>query len=487
VRPWLSVAPVLATSLVALSLAGCAGTSREAAATPSTTAAAPPAQLGELWVDASVFNPGDGSGARPFKTLQEALATPSRPLVVHLRSGLYPGPFTLPDGATLQGEGQVVLFVEGTGTVVTASGEARLRGLTVQGGGAGIEAEGSLALENVQLSGQRRAAVRMTHGALRVEGCTFQASVSETSGLLLEAGTRTEVRDSRFLGPYWRAIHARGAQRVSVEDARFEGAVTGLHQVGGEAVVRRSSFTGGRGPGLFLARGSLRVEEVRVKGHEYALQTRQANPLWVRDFASVGAERAGLGLTETRAELEDVVLVSSGAFGGLQSIESDVVARRLRVQRPSSYGVNARGGKLRLEEAVITNVVDKGEAGNGVELRQCTAEVSGLTVVDAGGIGVLVAQGSKATLHDVRLERCRWAGVMAETLGEVRGSSVTVRDSPGSAVAVPGDGVVELYRLISEKNAEGAVWAECARGAKVTLIGLREDGPARPRPGCVQP
>ncbi|HLL53955.1 MAG TPA: hypothetical protein VK447_10435, partial [Myxococcaceae bacterium] len=353
-RPWVSAASVLAASVFATFglasfatlLAGCATVSPEA---PPAAATAPAATVvprdRELWVDASVPEAGDGSRAKPFKTLAQALQATSGTGRIHLRSGLYPGPFTLADGAVLEGQGEVVLYLEGTGTVVTTSGEVRLSGLTVQGGGHGIEVEGTLALTKVQLSGHRRAAVRLVQGTLRAEHSTFQASVSESSGLLLEAGTRAEVRESKFLGPYWRALHARGVQRVIVEDSRFEGPVTGLHQVGGEAVVRRTSLHGGRGPALFVARGSLRAEGVRVKGHEYALQTRQVNPLVVRDFVSVAAERAGLGLFDAKGELEDVVVVGSGTFGALQALDSDVTVRRLRAHRSQGYGVMVRGGK----------------------------------------------------------------------------------------------------------------------------------------------
>lgn len=479
-RSWL-----LAPLLLAVPLAGCVRRSPEPAAPAPALAAPSPART--LWVDASAPTPGDGSAEHPFKSLGQALQAPGRPLSIRLRSGLYAGPFTLPDGTALEGEGQVVLFVEGTETVVTTRGDVRLTGLTVQGGATGIEAEGRLVLDRVQLSGQRRAVVRLASGAVEARGCTFQASVSDTSGLLLEAGTRAAVVDSAFLGPYWRAIHARGVQRVTVDGARFEGPVTGLHQVGGEARVTRTTFTGGRGPALFMARGALTVERTSVKGHEYALQTRQVSPLVVRDFASVSADRAGMGLTETRAELEDVVVVESGPYGGLQLIESDVTARRVHLHRPMGSGISTRGGKLDLREAIITVVREEREGGgNAVELRQTAAQVSGLTVLGAAGICLLAAQTSQVQVQDLWLDRCRWAGVTAETQAQVRGGLVWVSGSPGAAVAVPGDGSVEINRLISEQNADGAVWAECERGAKVRLKGLKEDGPARPKPACVQ-
>jgi len=474
---------------LALALVLLAGCVRGPPEGPQAEAAGalPPRAPVELWVDSTAREAGEGSRGRPFKGLKEALAVSASSLRIHVGRGLYAGPFTLPPGTVLEGTGEVVLYAEGEGGVLQAPGGAQLSGLSVQGGDTGVEAEGTLGLSRVRFSGQRRVAVRLVSGQVTVKGSTFQASVSETVGLLLEAGTRAEVVDTEFLGPYARALAARGPQTVQVSHSRFEGPVTGLHVVGGDAGVRFSTFQGGRGPALFLARAALSVEGVSVKGHEYALQVREVKPLSVRDFASVGAERAGLALMQSQGVLEDVQVVDSGPLGALQLLESNLEVRRLRVHRPECFGVTARGGTLSLEEALLTEVRDVGgQSGNAVELRKAKVRLNGLTVLKADGLCVLAAEDSQVTLTDAWLSQCRWAGVLAETLARVQGAEVTVRRSPGSAIALPGDGEVSLYRLVSEKNTEGAVWADCAQGARGTLRGLRDDSPPRPWPPCVQ-
>src|SRR5690349_11779507 len=63
---------------------------------PGTPVAVAVAPL-ELWLDASAPGGGDGTEARPYRALGEALLRAgAAPLRLHLRTGLYQGPFELP-------------------------------------------------------------------------------------------------------------------------------------------------------------------------------------------------------------------------------------------------------------------------------------------------------------------------------------------------------------------------------------------------------
>lgn len=443
----------------------------------------PPPPVAELWVDGSAPEGGDGSRERPIKALGQALAGSPRPLWIHLASGLYPGPFELAGGVALEGVGTVVLHAD-AGVVVRASGVTSFAGLTIQGGATGIESDGELVLERVALSGQREVALRMTRGSARLERAQFQASVSETRGLVLEGGTTAAVRDSAFLGPYRRAVDARGGSELTVEGCRFDGPVTGLNQVEGRATVRRSAFSGGRGAAIFSASGALRLEDVRVHGHEYALQARKAWQLRVRGFASDGAERAAIALLESRAEIEDALLLGSGSFGAVQLIASEVSLRRFWIHRAEAYGVVARGGTLTLTDGVVSRVTDPGDgAGDGVLLRQTTARIEAVSILDAAGSGLHAAEAARVQVRAMTLERCRWGGVLAETLAQVEGASVIVRSS-AAAVVVPDEARVRLDALVAERSGQGPIWAECARGADVALVRSRSDGAPLPHSPC---
>lgn len=466
-----------------------------ASACPRAPAPAPPPAPArapvERWVDAFAPEGGDGSRARAFRGLGRALEESPRPLRVHLAPGLYRGPFELSGGVSLEGVGAVVLHAEGGDEVVVrARGPVSLSGLTVQGGAVGVELGdpgGELRLGQVELSGQRRAAVRAVGGRVQARGVVFRASVSGTSGLILEAGSMGELSGAAFLGPYRRAIEGREVAGLVLDGCRFEGPVTGLHQLGGRAAVRRSAFSGGRGPALFVARGALEVEGSRIKGHEYALQAGEGARLSVRGFVSVGAERAALALVGARADVEDALLLESGNHGGIQVVGGEVSVRRFWIDRPEAYGVLARGGKLHLLDGVVSRVTDRGgEAGDGVQIREAVARVESVSMVEVAGAGLHAAEGSALAVREVVLERCRQGGVVADTLARVDGASLIVRGSSLAAVVVPGEAYVRLDALSSEQNALGAVWAECGSGAEVELLRLREDGPPRPRSPCVR-
>ena len=449
-----------------------------------------PAAPAERWVDAYAREGGDGSRERAYRSLGQALAEGPRPLHVHLAAGLYQGPFELEGGVSLEGRGRVVLHAEGgEAAVVRVRGPASLKGLAVQGGAVGVEVaggpDGELRLVEVELSAQRRVAVWARGGRVVAQGSVFRAAVSEVGGLVLEGG-RGELSGVSFLGPFRRAVEVKQAQ-VALEDCRFAGPVTGLHQVGGSAVVRRSTFEGGRGPALFASQGGLEVEEGSVKGHEYALQTGEGAHLRVRKLVSVGAERAALALVGTRADVEDVLLLDSGSYGGLEVVGGDVVVRRFWIDRPDAYGVLGRGGRLRLEHGVVSRVTDRGgDAGDGVQLRKVTAHVESVWVVEVAGFGLHAAEASVLVVQDAVLDRCAQGGVAAESLARVEGTSLLVSRSPSAAVVVPDEASVRLDTLASEQNALGVVWAECARGAQVELRRVRTDGPAPPSSPCVR-
>ncbi|MFP2934131.1 hypothetical protein ACLESO_55200, partial [Pyxidicoccus sp. 3LG] len=120
--------------LLALSTCTCRG--------PSPREAPPPGGVTRthVWVDAAWWRPGDGTRERPLRSLAEALIRPG-PLTVHLAMGTYTGPFHLPEGVRLEGQGPAsVLYAEGPDVPVVRAGQgAELANLAVQGGGWGLE------------------------------------------------------------------------------------------------------------------------------------------------------------------------------------------------------------------------------------------------------------------------------------------------------------------------------------------------------------
>ncbi|WP_375771422.1 DUF1565 domain-containing protein [Archangium gephyra] len=451
-------------------------------ATAGVIAPGEPAGPAEVWVDAARRGAADGSRERPFSSLSEALARVpggAASVRVHLAPGRYPGPFVLPAGRELVGAGEgSVLYGAGTEPVIRAPGGGLLKGLVLEGGGWGLDAAGPVRLEAVRFRGQGTGAVRVETGQLKVVGGGFEAGGPGAVGVLLGGGARAEVRGATFTGSFRRGVEARDAQ-AELESVSFRGPLTALYQEAGRVLLRHVSVEGGSEAGLFVQRGTLRLEDVTVTGHEFGLQSMKAT-LEGRGFTSVRAVRAGLALVGSQAELEDTVVLGSGGFGGVSLVASETVLRGLRVDGAQEYGLTATRGRLRLERAILTRLTTSdGDAGDGLHLRDARVEVEGLVVREAAGVGVLAAQGSEVVLREVSLESCREAGVWAETLARVTAVGLEVRGSGGPALVALEDGVLRVDAVLARDNAAGLVMADCQGATGVTLGRVSGQGVVR--------
>lgn len=425
----------------------------------------------ELWVDASSASDGDGTAQRPFKSLDGALRRANASAAhIHLAAGLYQGPFIFGPSAQLEGSGAAVLFAEGSEVVITPRGPLRLSNVIVQGGSVGIENAADVSLSGVAFSGQRSLAVHATSGSLWAERTTFSASVSEARGVKVEPNARALFWRCTFQGPFGRAIELNAPSRVEISDCFFDGPVTGVHQVAGSAAIHRTKFSGGRGPAIYSARGTLELVDVDVHGHEYALQGGANAAIRVLRFSSVRAERAAIAMTRATAQLEEITVVDSGSFGAVQLIASTVGLRRFRLAHPEAYGLFARQSRVSVDDGAITDVADSGgSAGDGIHARGTQGYIQSVSVLRSAGAGLIAAEESSLELRDFAVDGCHWGGVIAESLARVTGSSWTIRRCEAPAIAVPDVAQVDVDVLRSEGNAQGAAWAECDRGGKLRV------------------
>jgi hypothetical protein len=422
-------------------------------------------------VDAQAKDGGDGSAARPLRHLEEALAQASPRRLVHLSSGLYPGPFLIPDGTEVLGAGTAVLTAPSGVTVVEAQGAVSLSHLLVQGGTLGLHGAGQLHLEEVRFSGQRGGAVSLAgEGSLFAHAVLFEASVSGAVGVHLEAKGRAELVSCTFEGPWQRGIEALEPGHLSLLTSGFRGAVTALHLRGGAAVLDDVRVLEGRGPGLYVSGGTLLLHRVQVTGHEYGLLSGAGAVVEAEDFTSTGADRAGVGLVQSKAHFLGLTVLRAGTFGGLQSVSSLVTVEGLRVEDTSGAGVSTRDGKLRLLGAVVLRTRDvDGSSADGVQLRGGEASVRNLSVRDTAGACLLAAEGADVGLVHATLERCHTAGLVSETRAHLVASDVSVLSAGGPGAVATSDAELTLRGFRAEAT-DGVVWAECADGARVTAL-----------------
>jgi hypothetical protein len=436
----------------------------------------------ERWVDASAREGGDGTQALPFKQLAPALLPQA---TVHLRSGLYPGPFVLPDRIHLVGHGEVVLYAEGEATVISAS-SATVEGVSVQGGFVGVRASGPVSLTRVHLSGHRRIAVSAS-GSLTVQDSVLEGTVSETVGIQLTRGAEAKLKGVRFLGAFRRAVDAEEAA-LEGEELTCDGPVQAFHLEKTRAHLRRVSVAGGRGPGIFAAEGALELVDATVKGHEYGLQAAKVE-LAIERFASDKAQFAGIAALRCSGTLTDISVERSGTAGGLQLLESTLRVKGVRLKQPQATGVMVRLGRLTLEDVTIDRVFSErgprgDDGGDGLHLRDADVVARNIIVRDAEGTGVFVSAGARVELEMLRCERCRVGALVAELGSSVKIKGLVSRGSEGPAIAVPDRATVTLEDA-EVVGTQAPIWVECGSGAMVHVKRLKSNLP-QPPSACIE-
>jgi hypothetical protein len=399
---------------------------------------------------------------------------------------VYPGGLLLED-VELVGGPAVVLAASASGPCVRTRGTVLLESVQIQGGAGGLLVEaGRTTLSSVAFSGQRGAALEIAGGAeLLVSGSTLQASVSGLPGVRVLPGGKVELRKVRLQGPFQRAVEATRPAMLRLSSVQVQDAVTGLWLSGGAAVVESMEVRGGRGPGLYVAGGTLQLRDVRVGGHEYGLLTGDAARVEAKGVRSTGAERAGLAVVRSKAVLEDVHVESAGPMGGIQLVSSEVRIRGLEVQGGVSSGLVARDAQLTLDGGLIQGLRSADPAeGDAIQIRGGRATLGGLRIQECSGIGVLAAEAATVTLSRSTISGAGVAGVAAETEARLTASEVSIERTRGPAVLVTERGTAILRSTTARSNRDGALWAECSQGVDVEIDGWTGDVTPLPAP-CV--
>lgn len=463
----------------AAALVACAAPLREGrAVSPPPPAAGAP--VPERWVDASAPPGGDGSREHPLRDLR-ALAVQPGPRRIHLRTGLYAGPFQVGPGTSLEGDGEVVLHADGdVPAVVTLHPGASLRGLTVQGGEVGVALGGGVAqLESVELSGQRRAGLQLSaraHAVLR--NVTLSATVSGTEGISAKGeGATVDVAGSRFEGPFQAGLSLAEHAAATVRDCRFRDAVTAVKALDAQLLLERVEISGGRGPAIGLNGVTATLRQLTVFGQEYGLLGGPRSEIELLDFTSIRPDRAGIGLYQAKVRARGVLVTDTGSYGGVQSVDSELELERFLLLRTQAWGIAVMGGRATLRDGTIREVSstaqNAGSGDDGIVVRRGTARVEAVRIDDVRGAGIEAAEGSELTVRAVELDRTGWGGLLVESFAHVDARSVISRHSSSAAVVVPDRARLRVDALSSEDDADGPLYAECGQGAEVVAGRIR--------------
>lgn len=471
----------LKSTLVLGLLAACAGRAIVVAG-----AAPEPPREPEVWVDAYALPGGDGTERRPFKNLPMDLAAGSR---VHLKSGLYAGPFVLPERTTLSGEGEVVLHADGPGPVVQAT-VATLSGLSVQGGGVGLVVKGPVALFGVHFSGHHDTGVLVeATGAVALTGCVFEGAVHDSTAVLVNGGKAT-FDGGVFREGWKRGLDGQNGTLVG-KNLSFEGITAPVRVVGGTADLTDVSAAAGQGPAFFVTRGALTLRRVKVQGHEYGVESGEGAVVRVDGLVVRRSQLVGLALVGSDSRLSRVTVETSGRQGAMQILGGTALVEETTLSDVQAQGILVRKAKVTLRRITIDGVHMDTEhdgtklEGDGIAVRDSTADLDDVRVSDAEGAGVLVTMSAQVTLGTVNVERAGVGGLVVERSSAVFGKTLVVRGANGPGVSVLEGSSLRLGALKVSGASDGAVWAECENGSSVRLDTLEESERRVPSP-CVK-
>ncbi len=430
---------------------------------PPRLAAAPPV---ERWVDAYAPAEGDGGVMAALKVLPPRLSG-----VVHVRSGLYRGPFELDDGAVLIGHGEVVLFLEGEGTVATAGGRARLEQVSFQGGSIGLAVAGRAQVEKAHFSGQRTAALTVVDGGL--SGAGLEVDSRSPGNVGIDAIDAQVLLDRvTFRGTMAHGVRSNRSV-LTVSQLRSEGPANALQVVRGSLEATGLRIAGGAGPAISLGETTASLRDVETTGHEYGLLA-AGGAVTVARFLSRGAVVAGLGFFRGTVSLSDVRVHRAGSGGGLQLLDATSTIHSASVDDAHGTGVLVRQGKAtitRLEAHLIRgDPTSSGTllAGDAVQVRDATVELGRLEASEVDGAALSATNFSKATATEIVIDGAATAGIVAERRSRVVATTVRAKAVRGAVLAAFEEGQLEVKRL-EASDAETPAWADCLEGALIRI------------------
>jgi hypothetical protein len=379
---------------------------------------------------------GDGSLARPFGTLKEALAVAGPTDTIALSAGLFAESATISSPVTIVGacaqKTQILAL-----TVTTST--ARLRALSIVGR---VQISGSADLAGIAVVDADPgsiAAIHVVGGALVARGVSIAGSAG--GGVWLDAGSAdlSELAISRS-GTV--AILARSGSQLRLSQSVIFEAQAGISLTSGASAQITSSViarTGGpcfasvgatatisdsvlrtRGDlpssGMSMSRSAITLDRVWIESaNGVGLDTEAATILTGRDLIVDGldgtpTQEAGFLLGESKVTLERVLITGTGGAMYTGSLFGDTTLRDLTITgiHTGDYqGISHFKGRLEVDRALIEDCDLFALRSSGDDLSlDPSLVISELRIARTGGgielIGARTATLSRVAISDVR-------------------------------------------------------------------------------------
>jgi len=390
----------------------------------------------------------DGSEARPFSSLREALRLAPSGALLKVEEGIWREAIEITRPVVLMGRGPGRTRIappEGTRLAVAVRGADRVEfyGLAIEGAQVGVQITGGAGhrLENVELRdfteaaliGQKAELVLSSSRVLAVAGGRLGHGIQLIAGSL-EARRLVMIEAGR------RAIVLQGA-RGRLEDLEVSGSKVGAVQAidGADVQVLRGEFEGQGGASLYAGGARLSVEGAHVRHNEYGIIAARGAELSVIGSEVTDYRVAGLALVNSHGTVQHTMIARGGTESGISISFADgkdpVLLVDNRIKDPGPIGVHITQSSVTARGNIITGArpdrekdmgdafyavesklvldgnVMRGNAGSGVSAVRCNLQLADNGFIGNGRSGVLLLDRSRGTATGNLFQRNARAGV----------------------------------------------------------------------------
>ena len=393
--------------------------------------------------------PSDGSEARPFPSLQAAVAAAPEGALLRIDAGVYREALVITRSVVLLGKGagrtRIVGPAAGAAVEVRGAEHVEMYGLSVEGGAScAVFSGGAHRLQRVELRGCTQAGVVARGAQLQVVWSTISdvSGGREGRGIDFDGGA-LEARHVSFQAAGRRAVVLHGARGL-LEDVEVQGSSLSALQAtdGADARVVRGSYEGRGGATLYAGGSRLSVEDVRVRKGEYAVLGFRGAELNVRGGELTDYAVAGVAMVNSHGSVERVTIARGGTDAAVSITRADgrkpVLLLENRISRPGTMGlhitestVTARGNTItgaRLDaekdmgdavyavdsQLVIEQNVMRGNAGSGVAAVRSQVRLNDNGFIENGRAGLLLLDASHGSVTGNTFHQNLKAGVELE-------------------------------------------------------------------------
>jgi len=309
----------------------------------------------------------DGSAARPFQTVGDAVRAASSGALIRIGEGTFAETLVIERSVALVGAGPARTRIVGAAgeksAAIHASGDIRveIRDLSVEHAATALTAiGGSVRLQNVALRELSEAAMDARGAELAfTDGEILDVGSGMTGVAVRIDGGSLEMRRSIMRAAGRRAIEVRRARALLDSMDVSYSALAALQAIdGAEVSVDGGRFAWFSGSVLYAGAATLKVSRAAVSHGEYAVVGFRGARIELRDSELADTKIANVGLVRAQGLLDHCVLVRGGTDGAVAISEGTGTVRLLgnRIITPGSIGVHITHSTVVMKDNSIVGV-----------------------------------------------------------------------------------------------------------------------------------